>query len=63
MSKCVKIGANFDDYSVSPVVRQTLQHWAYKLTQEDFDEGAAKVNKKREVETEVKPVAKKARQK
>jgi len=27
----------FDDFSQSPVVRQTLQHWGYVLTKADFD--------------------------
>ena len=26
----------FDDYSVSPKIRQSLQHWGYKLTEKDF---------------------------
>lgn len=26
----------YNDYSVSPAIRQTLQHWAYKLTSHDF---------------------------
>ena len=26
----------FDDYSISPKIRQILLHWGYKLTQEDF---------------------------
>ena len=43
IAKCVKEGAAFDDKSVSPVVRQTLQHWAYTLTQADFMPYAKKV--------------------
>lgn len=27
----------FDDRSVSPAIRQTLLHWAYQLTEEDFN--------------------------
>mmetsp|Transcript_6148 Transcript_6148/g.15661 ORF Transcript_6148/g.15661 Transcript_6148/m.15661 type:complete len:284 (+) Transcript_6148:228-1079(+) len=34
--------AEVDDKKVSPVVRQTLQHWGYKLTQADYDQGAKK---------------------
>lgn len=31
-----KIGKKkFDDFTVSPRIRQTLQHWAYKLTKND----------------------------
>ena len=37
ISKCVKAGYAFDNFGVSPVVRQTLQHWAYVLTKKDFD--------------------------
>ena len=29
-------GQAYDDASVSPVVRQTLLHWAYELSEEDF---------------------------
>jgi hypothetical protein len=36
-------GAEFDDASVSPVVRQTLQHWAYRLTKNDCAKGAKRV--------------------
>jgi hypothetical protein len=28
----------WDDASISPKIRQTLQHWAYALTKKDFDE-------------------------
>lgn len=27
----------YNDYTVSPAIRQTLQHWAYKLTKKDYD--------------------------
>jgi hypothetical protein len=27
----------YNDYTVSPKIRQTLQHWGYKLTKKDFD--------------------------
>jgi hypothetical protein len=29
--------AKYDDYKVSPKIRQTLQHWGYVLTKKDFD--------------------------
>jgi len=35
--KIVRSGKSYDDESVSAVVRQTLQHWAYKLTESDYD--------------------------
>ena len=38
--KLVKIirdaGSKFDDYSISPKIRQILLHWGYELTEEDF---------------------------
>jgi len=33
-------GARFDDPAISPVVRQTLHHWAYELNEADFQAGA-----------------------
>ena len=36
IARCVRDGKAFDDYLCSPVVRQTLQHWAYQLTGADF---------------------------
>ena len=33
----VRAESTWDDWRVSPVVRQTLQHWAYTLTQRDYD--------------------------
>ena len=38
IAKVLKKGTTFDDFSVSPVVRQTLQHWAYRLSKHDFDQ-------------------------
>ena len=29
-------GSKFDDYSISPKIRQFLLHWGYELTEEDF---------------------------
>ena len=29
-------GGTFDDYSISPKVRQILLHWGYELTEKDF---------------------------
>ena len=28
---------DWDNYNISPAIRQTLQHWGYKLTKKDFD--------------------------
>ena len=32
-----KKGTTKNDYSVSPVIRQALQHWGYQLTKKDAD--------------------------
>ncbi|UZJ55233.1 hypothetical protein CBS101457_004553 [Exobasidium rhododendri] len=37
VSKIHNAGATFDDERISPVVRQTLFHWAYQLTQKDYE--------------------------
>ena len=29
-------GSKFDDYSLSPKIRQILLHWGYELTEEDM---------------------------
>ena len=29
-------GSKFDDYSISPKIRQILLHWGYELTQKYF---------------------------
>ena len=35
--KMVKDDASkFDDYSISPKIRQILLHWVYELTEKDF---------------------------
>lgn len=28
--------SEFNDYSISPKIRQTLQHWGYRLTEKDY---------------------------
>lgn len=33
----LKSGSTWDDPKISPKIRQTLQHWAYRLTAEDFE--------------------------
>ena len=32
-----KKNTNFDDFTVSTKIRQTLQHWGYVLTEKDLD--------------------------
>ena len=46
IGKCLRDGKSYDDASVSPVVRQTLQHWGYRLTRAHFDAGSARVKAK-----------------
>ena len=31
-----KAGSKFDDYCISPKIRQILLHWGYELTKTDF---------------------------
>ena len=38
--------AKFDDPTVSPRIRQTLQHWAYKLTKKHYDAGVKRIRSK-----------------
>lgn len=33
-----KKGGKYDDETISPKIRQTLQHWGYVLTKKDFEE-------------------------
>ena len=37
MKDIINKNSSFDDYSISPGRRQTLLHWGYELTKEDFD--------------------------
>ena len=32
----IDAGSKFDDYSISPKIRQILLHWVYELTGKDF---------------------------
>jgi hypothetical protein len=43
IGKVLRGGKSYDDASVSPVVRQTLQHWGYRLTKDDFIQGSKRV--------------------
>ncbi|XP_072036205.1 uncharacterized protein [Amphiura filiformis] len=40
IAKCARSGCAYDNTAVSPVVRQTLQHWGYRLTEADFNKAA-----------------------
>ena len=46
----LKGDTNYDDESISPKIRQTLQHWGYKLKKEDFNT----IIKNREMKKSVK---------
>jgi hypothetical protein len=37
MNKIINAGKNYNDKSVSPVIRQVLQHWGYKLSKAHLD--------------------------
>ena len=37
VKKIVTANKRFDDGAVSPVIRQTLLHWAHELTEADFN--------------------------
>lgn len=37
VSLIIKKNTTYDDESVSPKIRQVLQHWGYKLTKKDFE--------------------------
>ena len=38
MNKIIKKNTTYDDYSISPVIRQVLLHWGYELTKKDLDD-------------------------
>ena len=38
MNMIIKRKTTFDDYTVSPKIRQILLHWGYELTKEDLDD-------------------------
>jgi len=38
ITQIVKKKKEYDDITVSPKIRQVLQHWGYKLTKSDFDD-------------------------
>ena len=46
----LKRDTNYDDENISPKIRQTLQHWGYKLTKDDFNT----IIKNREMKKSVK---------
>ena len=38
MNQIIKKNSTFNDYNISPVIRQVLLHWGYELTNKDFTE-------------------------
>ena len=36
MKMIIDAGSKFDDYSISPNIRQIILHWGYKLTEKRF---------------------------
>merc|ERR1711894_424530 len=43
IGKIARAGAAYNNFAISPVVRQTLQHWGYCLTEKDYKEGKKRV--------------------
>ena len=43
IGKVARAGAGYDNPVISPVVRQTLQHWGYRLTEKDYNQGKKRV--------------------
>ena len=37
INKIKKANTKYDDYTISPVIRQSLLHWGYELTEIDFN--------------------------
>ena len=38
LRKIIRADTTFDDFSISPVIRQGLLHWAYQVTKKDLNE-------------------------
>ena len=34
-----KKNTNYNDFKISPKIRQTLLHWGYELTSKDYNKG------------------------
>merc|ERR1712241_1389274 len=43
IGKIARAGVAYNNRGISPVIRQTLQHWAYTLTEKDYKEGKKRV--------------------
>ena len=47
VTQILKKKTDYNDETVSPKIRQVLQHWGYKLTKKDFDNEVKRRNTKR----------------
>jgi len=43
IGKIARAGVAYNNPGISPVIRQTLQHWAYRLNEKDYQEGKKRV--------------------
>jgi hypothetical protein len=41
----IKNGTQYDNFTISPKIRQVLQHWGYQLTKQDFNKEINRRNK------------------
>ena len=48
INRVISKESRYDKEEVSPVIRQSLQHWAYRLTLSDYEEYALEKWKKGE---------------
>ena len=46
MNEIIKKGKRYNDYTVSPVIRQVLLHWGYELTSKDLQDYKRKRKRK-----------------
>tara|TARA_A100001015_G_scaffold282666_1_gene347201 strand:- start:3316 stop:3987 length:672 start_codon:yes stop_codon:yes gene_type:complete len=46
VTQIIKKNGDWDDESISPKIRQVLQHWGYKLTKKDYDNEIKRRKKK-----------------
>jgi len=46
ITQIIKKNGKWNDNTISPKIRQTLQHWGYRLTKSDFDKEINNRNKK-----------------
>ena len=52
MNKIINADTTYGDFKISPIIRQSLQHWAYQLTEEDlikYEKSKSKISKKSKI--------------